>query len=141
MAVRSITEFLRRPVAICEFPVCVCVWRGGGEAYPMSPTRDPPIVANIFSRHHTTKALITHRELTSDMRQSKTRTRVKLARNSIYDCHLSLVRGQMAIENSVSDGFLYLRVPIVLTFSIAAYSVWDELHEKTFYLFFTLSAK
>ena len=36
----------------------------------------------------------------------------------------------MAIENSVSNGFLYLHVSKVLTFSIAAYSVWDVLHEK-----------
>ena len=34
---------------------------------------------------------------------------------------------KMAIENSVSNNFFYLRSSIVLTFSIAAYSVWISL--------------
>ena len=45
----------------------------------------------------------------------------KIARNSVFDCHLSPVR-QMAIENSFSNDF-DLRSSIVLTFSIAAYPV------------------
>ena len=43
-------------------------------------------------------------------RQSKTRLTIdergsKIARNSVFDCHLSPVRRQMAIENSVSNDF------------------------------------
>ena len=47
----------------------------------------------------------------------------KIARNSVFDCQLSPNWRQMAIENSVSDHF-YLSSSIVLTFSIAAYSVF-----------------
>ena len=46
----------------------------------------------------------------------------KIARNSVFDCHLSLAWRQMTIENSVSNDF-YLRSSIVLTFSIATYPV------------------
>ena len=48
--------------------------------------------------------------ITPDRRQSKTLLTVdergsKLARNSIFDCHLSPVGRQMVIENSVSNDF------------------------------------
>ena len=64
---------------------------------------------------------------TPDRRQSKTLLAIdergsKIDRNSVFDCQLSPVGRQMAIENSVSDDF-YLRFSIVLTFSIAAYPV------------------
>ena len=42
----------------------------------------------------------------------------KIDRNSVFDCHLSPVWRQMAIENSVSNNF-YLISSIVLAFSIA----------------------
>ena len=45
-----------------------------------------------------------------------------IARNSVFDCHLSPIGRQMAIENSVSNDF-YLRSSIVLKFSIAAFLV------------------
>ena len=65
--------------------------------------------------------------ITSDRRQSKTFLTIdecgsNIARNSDFDCHLSPDWRQMAIENSVSNYF-YLRSSIVLTFSIATYSV------------------
>ena len=41
-----------------------------------------------------------------------------LLKNSVFDCQLSPVGRQMAIENSVSKDF-YLHSSIVLTFSIA----------------------
>ena len=50
----------------------------------------------------------------------------KIARNSVFDCHLSHDRRQIAIENSVSNDF-YLRSSIILTFSIAAYPVCSLL--------------
>ena len=46
----------------------------------------------------------------------------KCARNSVFDCHLSPVGPQMAIENYVSNGFDQ-RLSVVLTFSIATYLV------------------
>ena len=60
-------------------------------------------------------------------RQSKTLVTIderssKIARNSVFDCHLSPVGRQMTIENSVSNYF-GLRSSIVWTFSIAAYPV------------------
>ena len=55
--------------------------------------------------------------LTIDQRGSKI-----VARNSVFDCHLSPVRRQMAVENSVSND-LDLRLSMVSTFSIAAYQV------------------
>ena len=66
---------------------------------------------------------------TSDRRQSKTRLKIdergsKIARNSNFDCRLSLFEQQMTIKNSVSNDFFYLRSSKVLTFSIAAYPVW-----------------
>ena len=47
---------------------------------------------------------------TPDRRQSKTLLTIdergsKTARNSVFDCHLSPGRRQMAIENSVSNDF------------------------------------
>ena len=47
---------------------------------------------------------------TSERRQSKTLLTIdkrgsKIPRNSDFDCHLSPVGRQMAIENSVSNGF------------------------------------
>ena len=52
----------------------------------------------------------------------------KIAKISVFDCHLSPVRRQMAIENSVSIDF-YLRSSIALMFSIAAYPVWMYMTE------------
>ena len=46
----------------------------------------------------------------------------KIARNSDFDCHLSPVRQQMAIKNSISY-YIYLHLSIALAFSIAAYPV------------------
>ena len=46
----------------------------------------------------------------------------KIDKYSVFDCLLSSIGRQMAIENSVSNGF-YLRSSIALAFSIAAYSV------------------
>ena len=52
---------------------------------------------------------------TPGRRQSKTLLTIdergsKIARNSVYDCHLSPVGRQMAIDNSVSnDFFIYVR--------------------------------
>ena len=43
-----------------------------------------------------------------------------MARNNVFVCHLSPVGRQMAIENSVSNDFFYLRSSIVLMFLIAA---------------------
>ena len=56
--------------------------------------------------------------LTNDERGSK------IARNTVFDCHLSPVGRQMAIENSVSNDFDLL-LSIVLTFSFAAYPLWN----------------
>ena len=67
---------------------------------------------------------------TPGRRQSKTLSTIdergsKIDGNSVFDCHLSPVWRQMAIENSVSN---YFNLPsnIVLAFSIkiAAYPVW-----------------
>ena len=52
----------------------------------------------------------------------------KIARNSVFDCQLSLDWRQMTIKNSVCNDF-YLSLSIVLTFSIAAYQVC--LHSST----------
>ena len=65
--------------------------------------------------------------ITPGRRQSKTLLTIDkrgsyIARNSVFDCHLSPIGRQMAIENSVSNDF-YLRSSIVLTFSIATYLV------------------
>ena len=51
---------------------------------------------------------------TPDRRQSKpfltvSERRSKIARNSVFDCHLSPVGRQMAIKNSVSNFFIYVR--------------------------------
>ena len=40
---------------------------------------------------------------------ANSRMKMILARNSVFDCHLSPVRRQMAIENSVSNVFIYVR--------------------------------
>ena len=50
---------------------------------------------------------------------------IKIARNSVSDCHLSTVGRQMPIKKSVSSYF-YLSSPLVLTFLIAAYLVCDS---------------
>ena len=52
--------------------------------------------------------------ITSGRRQSKTLLTIdecgsKLARNCVFDCHLSPIGRQMAIENSVSNDFIYVR--------------------------------
>ena len=65
--------------------------------------------------------------ITLGRRQSKTLLTIderesKLARNSVFYCHLLPIGRQMAIENSVSNYF-DLRPSIVLTFSISAYPV------------------
>ena len=65
---------------------------------------------------------------TPGRRQSKTLLTIdergsKIAKKSVFDCHLSPVGLQMSIENSVSNDF-YLRSSILLTFPIAAYPVW-----------------
>ena len=49
---------------------------------------------------------------------------MEIARNSVFDCHLSPVGQQMAIENPVFSDF-DLCSSIVLTFSIAAYPVYN----------------
>ena len=49
------------------------------------------------------------------------RTRIEIARNSVFEGHLSPVGRQTAIENSVSNYFD--RSSILLTFSIATYPV------------------
>ena len=64
---------------------------------------------------------------TSDRRQSKTLLTIddrgsKIARNSVFLCHLSPVGRQMAIENYVSN-FFDPNSSIILKFSIAAYPV------------------
>ena len=46
----------------------------------------------------------------------------KIARNSVFDCHLSPVERQMAIDKSVTTDF-YLHWSIVLMFSIVAHLV------------------
>ena len=43
---------------------------------------------------------------------SNRRTRIKVARKSVFECHLPPVGRQMAIKNSVSNDF-YLRSSIV----------------------------
>ena len=68
------------------------------------------------------------RDHTSGRRNSKTLLTIdergsKIARNSVFNCHLSPLRRQMAIENSVSS-YCDLRSSILLTFSIAAYPQW-----------------
>ena len=50
----------------------------------------------------------------------------KIARNSVVDCHLSPVRGQMATENSVSNYF-DLRLSIV-TYTVQAAKALASLH-------------
>ena len=65
--------------------------------------------------------------ITPDRRQSKTLLIIdecgsKIARNSVFDYHLSPIWRQMAIENYVSSDVW--SIPVVLTFSIAAYPVW-----------------
>ena len=64
---------------------------------------------------------------TPGRRQSKTVLLIdertsKIARNSVFDCHLSPVGRQMPTENSVSNDF-DLRLSTVLTFSFDAYPV------------------
>ena len=51
------------------------------------------------------------------------RTRIKIDRNSVFDCHISPLRRQMAIENNSISNCFDLRSSIVLAFSIAAYPV------------------
>ena len=68
------------------------------------------------------------RGFTPDGRQSKTLLRIdergsKIARNSVFDCHLSPVRRQMAIENSASN-YVWSTFVDNITVSIAAYPVW-----------------
>ena len=47
----------------------------------------------------------------------------EISTTRIFDCHLSPVGRQMAIEDSASNRF-GLRSSIVLTFLISAYPVW-----------------
>ena len=63
-----------------------------------------------------------------DRRQSKTLLKIdehgsKMARNSVFDCHLSPVGRQMANKKTLFLTIYNLRSSIVLTFSIAAYPV------------------
>ena len=62
--------------------------------------------------------------ITPDRRQSKTIDELgsKIAGSSVFDCHLSPVGRQMAIENCVANDF-NIRSTIVLTFSITSYPV------------------
>ena len=58
---------------------------------------------------------------TPDRWQSKTLLTIdergsKFARNSVFDCHLSPVRRQMAIKNSVSNDFLFTFVDSINVF-------------------------
>ena len=60
--------------------------------------------------------------MTPDMRQSKTLLTIdergsKTARNSVFNCHLSPVGRQMAIENSVSNDFLATFVDSINVFN------------------------
>ena len=58
---------------------------------------------------------------------------IEIARNSAFDCHLSQVGRQIAIEKSgdkwqsktLFPTIFYLRSSTVLTFSIAAYPVYN----------------
>ena len=70
----------------------------------------------VYCQHsdlHKDTSCVIHNEyriITPDRRQSKTVLTIddhgsKLARNSVFDCYLSPVGRQMAIENSVSNDF------------------------------------
>ena len=83
----------------------------------------------VYTGECTNSAMIS----TPDRRQPKTLVTInergsKIARNSVFDCHLSPVGRQKTIENSVLT-CLDLRLSIVLhvTFSIAAYPVIHSL--------------
>ena len=75
--------------------------------------------------------------ITLDRRQSKTllttdESRSKIARNSVFYCHLSPIWRQMAIENSVSKDFLstFMDSINVLTFpTIATYLECSWVHQ------------
>ena len=56
--------------------------------------------------------------------------------DSVFDCHLSPVWRQTAIENTVFIDFC-LRSSIVLAFSIAAYPVWEDPRETSNLLAYT----
>ena len=67
-------------------------------------------------------------DITPDMRQSKTLLTIgesvsKLARNSVFDCHLSPVGRQMAIEISVSNDFLTMSVDSISVFDCRLFGV------------------
>ena len=77
----------------------------------------------LFNRWHV--AIEGLAVITPDGQQSKTLLTIderwsKIARNSVFDCYLSPVGWQMAIENSVSKIF-DLGLSIELTFSIATF--------------------
>ena len=70
---------------------------------------------------------------TPDRRQSKTLLIIdergsKIARNSVFDCHLSPDWRKMAIENTGSSAF-DLHSSRVLMFPIAAYPLWKMLNQ------------
>ena len=48
---------------------------------------------------------------------------IKIARNSAFDCHLSPVRRQMAIENSVSNNYLSTFVDSINVFDCHKFGV------------------
>ena len=71
------------------------------------------------------------------MRQSKTLFTIdecglKIARNSVFDCHLLPVWRQMAIKNYVSN-FFYLRSSKILAFSVASYPMWVMTRKITWH--------
>ena len=60
--------------------------------------------------------------MTPDRRQLKTLLTIdergsKIARNSVFDCHLSPVVQQMTIKNSVSNNFLFTFVNSIKVFN------------------------
>ena len=71
----------------------------------------------------TNSAIVSHRVGGNPKRFNNRRTRVKIAKNGVFDCHLSPIGRQMEIENLFLTIF-DLRSSMVLTFSIAAYPVW-----------------
>ena len=67
-------------------------------------------------------------DTTPDRRQSKTRLTIddrgsKIARNGVFDCHLSPVGRQMTIENSVSNDFASTFVDSINVFDCSLSSV------------------
>ena len=57
----------------------------------------------------------------------------KIARNSVFDCHLSPVGRQMAILNSVSNDFFYLRSSVELIFNcfLSGVNMQTQIYERS----------